>query len=215
MEIRTNNPLPLMRLLISFIVACAVFVGVFSFAYSVSYLNYQQTVYYNHVINSSLNELRILSSNNSCEYEAFVEASSLLDVIAGRISLLEERLGKTDSRVLEQKRYYSEMQLEHLNMVNKYNNRCGTGFKVLLFFYSNSPLYESASDRTGYILEVFKGKYPSKVMIYSFDIDLKYEPIELLKQQHSITTVPVVITGTGEKIRVFNIGDLKGSEPSE
>jgi hypothetical protein len=65
---------------------------------------------------------------------------------------------------------------------NELNLNCNTSFVSLLFFYSNEEQYQDKSELYGYILSRFKDENPSRVMIYSFDVNLNSSSINELRK---------------------------------
>lgn len=206
----TKQNFPLTRFFLAFILTTFLFVGIFLFSYSVSFL-------VSHNIDSSTNlaqeyvkEMEKDLENLGCNSEILLKASSRLDFIGGEIPSLEEKLGKDDSRILEQKRDYTEVEFAHLSIVKELNSRCDQKFLVILFFYSNNETLEKESGRVGYVLSTFKKENPDRVMVYSFDVDLGYDLIEKLEQEHNITQVPQIVINEKENLILTNINQLEG-----
>lgn len=200
---------PVARFVLAFFIASALFALMFLIAYSVAYLDYQQTTHYNRMISSSLAKMSDLLATKSCDSSQFIEASNLLDVVGSRIALLEERLGKNDKSLLQLKSAYTQIQIQHMLLVEKFNNNCNSSFKILLFFYSNSPEKYDASERAGYVLQALKEKHPLQIMIYSFDTDLPYPPIAEFEKRYNITNIPVVVLNNTQKIEVRNLFEIE------
>ena len=65
---------------------------------------------------------------------------------------------------------------------------------TILYFYSNK---EDCNDceQQGYVLSYIKKKYPS-VRVYSFDINIENQAIDIIKENYDINIAPsVVING--------------------
>lgn len=114
---------------------------------------------------------------------------------------LEDKLGKKDSRVLERKKFYSLLLVEHLDYMQSYNEKCEGKIDIILFFYSNTDELGLASSDAGRLLDVVRSRNP-QTMIYSFDVNLDSKTIERLKQKYEIESdeVPLIIVNDSEKI---------------
>ena len=150
-----------------------------------------------------------LFGEDICLENNFREISDLL-VFQGRsIDDLEEKLGKTDKYVLEQKKFYTVLLLEHLDYVNLYNERCSEDILYLLFFYSNLGEKEELSSNAGKVLDqvYFNNK---NLVIYSFDCDLESSIINSLKNKYNITYIPsVIVDGNTVLNWPFDVSDVE------
>ena len=198
------------RALASFILATIMFIGFFAAAYSVSYINYQIISSQNTLILASITELDKVLAEFKCEQELLVSSSERLDEVASKITLLEKRFGKKDSRVLEQKKLYSELEYRHYQITLNFNGACDSSYVTALFFYSNiNGLEEFQSERMGFILTAFEREDADRVMIYSFDYDLESETIASLVKEYNITEVPSVVVDN----KVIYVRNLRDVEP--
>ena len=77
-----------------------------------------------------------------------------------------------------------------------------------MYFYSNQN-EKDQSDQVGPILSEFKAENPDTVMIYSFDADMNSTLMEQLRENYSITQVPVIISPKGNQLFIKNINDLE------
>ncbi len=197
-----------MRYVLAFVLASVLFSIVFMVGNSVSYLNYQKVSRENSVIKSYLNEMDQFLQESSCSNSRLEESGELLDRVGSRLSLLEKRFGKLDSRVLEQKKDYTELEFKHYAIVRQLNEKCATDFLTILFFYSNEGNLADASERSGYVLGSFKNKDPSRILIYSFDSNLEHGIIESLMEDNGVDRVPAALID-GQVINVRDIDDLE------
>ena len=122
--------------------------------------------------------------------------------------MLEKRFGKKDSRVLEQKNLYSQLELKHFKIIKQIEEQCNENYIIILFFYSNNEPLNEESERMGFILRTFKNKNPGKIMIYSFDYNLESRLTKELKETYNITNVPIAVINEQDKIYARNIDDL-------
>jgi len=197
------------RFVVAFLIATFLFLFLFFVSYFISYSNYNIIKNQGNIINISISEIELLGNISSCEPDVLLIASDKLDISSSRLRLLEEEFGKTDVRVLEQKKIYSNLMFKHFLLVKKENLYCEQGFATIIFFYSNIGELEKESERMGFILSRFKANYPNKVMIYSFDYDLDYDIINKLKEEYSINSAPLVLINEGLLLYVGNIDDLE------
>ena len=198
----------LIRLFWAFLIATLVFTGIFLFAYSVSYLNYQYIANQNNLIEESIIEIEKYLEED-CNASLVLQASEKLDVVGVRLDMLEKKFGKTDYRVLEQKKLYSVLEKRHFDIIQKFNENCGANYSTVFFFYSNLEGYETRNDRVAYILRSLKGLYPDKIMVYSFDYDLDYELINELKEEYGVNSIPSVVFNEGEPFSLENIKQIE------
>lgn len=207
-----KRKLSINRILFALILTILVFLTVFLISYSVSYSKYQQ------VSKQQSDSLyRILSfnirnslSNYSCTGLS-ADLGVEIDNMGSIVNLLEQRFGKQDAQVLEQKKLYSALEIEHFLYVLDYNKKCNQSVNTILFFYSNDALYSAQADKTGYILSSLKSRNSSRVMIYSFDYDLDADVISALKARYYVNQPNTVVVNEDNKVvNVRNIGDLEG-----
>ncbi len=145
----------------------------------------------------------------NCSEESFNKISKDLGYSGSIINELERKIGKEDAEVLEQKKFYTLILLEHLEFLKEYNQKCNTSLNYILFFYSNKRGQFQSSEEAGKILDVLAQKN-EKVSIYSFDVNLDSELIKLLKERYNITGTPTIIIN--EKISLRNVNSIEDIE---
>lgn len=198
------------KLLLSFIITLWVFSVIFLVSNYFSVLNYQGIANQNSLLNKSLRDMDSLlnKSGISCDSSLLFDSSEKLDIVGSRIALLEERFGKNDLRVLEQKKVYTDLELKHSKIIENFNELCSFNYSIFSFFYSNDNDMSVESDRVGFILSTLKNSFPGKVMIYSYDFNLNYESIDNLKDKYNLTSAPMVVVN-GNSIYPENIVQLE------
>lgn len=200
------------RVIFSLILALLAFSTIFMISYYVSYSEYQRiskeqiSVLYT-ILNFDIKNSLLA---HSCQNIASENLASEMDHMGSIINLLEQRFGKQDSRVLEQKKLYSSLEAEHFIYVRDYNLECAKNISTILFFYSNEETYSNSADRIGYILSSLKNKKGDVVMIYSFDYDIDAEAVNLLKNKYSVDKPNTIVVNEREKI-----SDLKSIDEIE
>jgi hypothetical protein len=152
-------------------------------------------------------EKQIISS--SCNLFDFYSYSKELDDMGSSLILLEEKYGKNDKRVLDQKKIYSMLEVQHFLFIKNYNENCKPKLNTLLFFYSNNNDFVNQAEKIGYILTSLKQKN-NNVMTYSFDYNLDTSLIKILKTKYNITQPNTVIIN--EKTKVINPANIKDIE---
>jgi len=130
-----------------------------------------------------------LALESSCELRTFNFLTNNLDTLAEKISSLP----KDDYQSNFLKKKYTLEELKHWQFVRQLNTKCNTSYQTILYFYSKDCPY---CDAEGVVLSTVKGKLDKqgkKVMIYSFDADLDFSPIYLLKIRYAINTTPALV----------------------
>ena len=112
--------------------------------------------------------------------------------------------------MLEQKKFYTDLELKHSSIITFLNENCGGEFSQIFFFYSNVGDKQEESELMGSILGTFRRANQGKVMVYSFDYNLDYKTIYELKGEYNISQAPIVLVNEEETIYVRNINDLDG-----
>jgi len=209
-RMKPERNVPLFRMFLSFILATTIFTIIILISSGASYYNYQRISSQNNIVTKYLNDMDILlnMSTSDCGEDILVKSSIILDEVGGKLDLLEKRFGKKDSRVLEQKKLYSQLELKHFNIIKQIKKQCNEDYITILFFYSNNEPLNEESERMGFILRTFKDKMSDKIMIYSFDYNLNSELIINLKENYNITSAPIAVINEQDKIYVKNIEDL-------
>ncbi len=128
----------------------------------------------------------------TCSQESFNQISRDLGYSGSIINELERKLGKDDERVLEQKKFYTLVLLEHLEFLIDYNKKCNTSLDYILFFYSNQKGQYKSSEDLGKILDVLVGKNKN-LSVYSFDVNLEGDLMQKLKEKYNITKAPTIV----------------------
>ena len=199
----------LWRIFLAFLIATFLFVMIFVFANSVSYLNYQNINKSNNLIERYILEINRSVESFSCSDQILYESSRKLDDVGFKMGLLEKRFGKDDKRVIYQKNLYSMLEIEHLNVVKLLNERCNAELETIIFFYSNHEDLQDSSENMGKILNTYKTKYLDQVMIYSFDLNIDSDFMIKLKGIYGVETAPIVIYGEEHKFYLENIDQLE------
>ncbi|MBI2628923.1 hypothetical protein HYW74_02480 [Candidatus Pacearchaeota archaeon] len=204
-----NRKHPIKHYLMAFIASTIIFILISLISYSISYLNYRDISSRNNVINDYINDLSGYISELNCSNQLLFDSSERLDEVGFKMSILENRFGKDDVRVISQKKLYTQLELNHFNIVREFNNKCNTSFNTIIFFYSNKKEVKDENERVGFVLSTLKNKWPEDVMIYSFDYNLDSYLIYDLKSKYKVIDTPFVLVNERDKVEVKNIKDIE------
>lgn len=195
------------KLILAFILGTLIFCSVFLLGYTISYYKMQATSLAQEDLRYQLLSFQIEDelAGENCQTFNPNRFASEMDRIGSIISLLEERLGKNNAQVLNQKKIYSLLEARHFLYVKKHNVNCNNSVPIILFFYSNLNGYKDEGNRMGYMLTTLKNEDPT-VMIYSFDYDLDSGVTDLIKEQYNITSPDKLVIN--EVTYVDNFTDL-------
>lgn len=207
----SGRPPYLGKLIIAFILGTIIFALVFLFGYTVSYYKLQDTVKSQEDLRYSLLSMQIEQEllGDSCENFDAKRFSGERDRLGSILTVLEERLGKTNAQVIEQKKTYSIIEAQHLLYIQNHNRKCADKVPVILFFYSNKEPYKDEGGRLGYMLTTLNNELP-EIMVYSFDYDLDSNLIDLLKEKYKINEPNRLVINEKTPINVFeDIEEIK------
>jgi len=182
------------RFLLAFVIATVIFIGVFLAGYLVSYSKYQKISISQEAIRYNLLSLDLEKQlmSESCDIFDPYYFSVDLDNMGSIIGILEERFGKRDQKVMEQKKIYSMLEVQHFLLIKDYNENCKGQIPLILFFYSNEDDFVDSAERMGFILSSLKSK-KKEIMIYSFDYNLDSNLIKVLKDRYGVSKPNVVV----------------------
>ena len=171
------------RYVLAFIIGTVVFFLVIGISYSVALFQYTRITNLQGILAYSLFEQKSLYTffgDDICSGENFRKISESLGNQGKTLEDLEKKFGKDNRQILERKKFYSVLLLEHLDYVNSYNENCEPKMNTILFFYSNIE-NSDISDSAGRVLDGV-GSQNQRVLVYSFDINLDSSIIHGLKE---------------------------------
>ncbi|MFH0818199.1 MAG: hypothetical protein V1909_06240 [Candidatus Micrarchaeota archaeon] len=120
-----------------------------------------------------------------------------------RLEYMEKQLGKLDPKVMALKSDYSLMQLRNYLLLKDTDESCGSRHIAILYFYTNEG-YSVNTDQ-GIALDDALLQLPEirdRAMIYHFDVNVKNSIVDALKEQYSVSKVPMLIIN-GKKYEGF------------
>lgn len=199
------------NLVISLILATIVFVGIFYVGYGVSYVKYQNILQSQERIRYDLLSFDVEKSFIGEDCSAFNPYlfSEEMDNMGKVIGILEDRLGKLNSDVLNQKKTYALLEARHFLYIKEHNLKCNNSIPVIFLFYSNYGAYKEEAERLGFMLSTIK-QSSSEVLIYSFDYDLDSSLINLLKEKYNVVKPNTLVINEKTFLNVFeDVEDIK------
>jgi len=183
------------RYLWAFIIGTVLFLLVFLLTYFISYIEFQR------VSNTQTNlAYNIFSHKLSytffedkvCDESAYEQLTNDFNFQRAIISDLERKMGKDSKIVIERKKFYTLIELEHFEFIQKLNSECKREFDTILFFYSNEENDLQKSEDAGRLLDTLFLRNTENLIIYSFDINLDTSLIDDLKKRYNITSSPAM-----------------------
>jgi hypothetical protein len=206
-----NRNISLLKILLAFLIAGFLSLSGFLIGYSFSYLKYQEISLNQESIKYDLLKIELESNFlEFCDKNILSRISEDLNEMGSIMAILEERWGKSDERILEQKKRYSLLEVQHFLNIKKFQKSCNESLNVIFLFYSNSGLYIDSGERIGSMLTFIKEQKDEEVMIYSFDYDLDLSTIRVLKEVYNVTSPNTLVIN--EKVKLIdpqNIDDIK------
>lgn len=193
------------RYLFAFLIGTFIFIFIFALIYSISYLELQRISNLQGDIAYRIFEDKLafsLFNQDICSNNHYLDKISDDLAFQGRIiDDLEEKFGKDDEKVLFRKKFYTLVELEHFEFVKILNEKCYSKRNTILFFYSNEKNDIVISENVGRLLNIIHSRN-NNLTIYSFDINLKSNLINELKERYDIREFPTIIIN--ENITIVN-----------
>lgn len=148
-----------------------------------------------------------LSEQNPCTSHFIYALGEQLDDLGSKLTMVEDQLGKNDQRVIDLKKPYTELMVQHYIFIQERMKKCNEDYIVILFFYSNKLENADDSKKQGYALNYLADKYGyEKIKVYSIDYDLDLGIVRTLKEINNVTITPTTIVN--DKIYVgYHSGD--------
>lgn len=132
-----------------------------------------------------------LIAEDPCRYINSTPLAEELYEMASKLDYMENRMGEGDESVLDLKKYYSLLEIQHWLFMKKTNKECNQTPALIMFFYETEEECSSCKEQ-GFILTWLRRNYDD-VYIYSFDYALENAALDTLKDIHSIDGTPALI----------------------
>ena len=150
-----------------------------------------------------------LFDKKMCYSESYGEIAKDLNFQRAIINDLENKLGKNNKNTLERKKFYTLIELEHLEFVQQLNKECKQGVNVILFFYSNKEEDLENSEKLGRLLDNVYDNHQQNLIIYSFDVNLDSALIKSLKKSYDIDKYNTIIVNEVKLTDIENVNDVE------
>ena len=176
------------RYLAALLIGTFVFILVFFITLGISYLEFQRFSNLQFDTSYKIFENKLdytFFEQEVCSEELPLEFTNNLAFQGGLIDELERKLGKRDSSVIERKKFYTLVEVEHLEFIRIMKEKCNRNIKTILFFYSNEPDYIDRSEEVGKTLNAILSQ-DDNLIVYSFDTNLDSTLIKKLKEKYSV-----------------------------
>jgi len=193
----------------------AFFLTAFIFVLAILLNNYFNEIRLNR-LNSIYNDARIdvmnaevqynILSENPCLALNFEPMTNELFELGGKLTTMEDRLGKDNEEVLNLKKYYSILEAKQWLFLKKASKECKINTKPILFFYSNEEDCKNC-EQQGFVLSYIR-KISKDVYVYSFDANLDTSAIRALKLTYNITDVPSLVVDDNTYMGFMDADDL-------
>jgi len=142
-------------------------------------------------INGAILQTRVLEGE-LCNYDVLSIAGKEKVELGNQITELEGLRGKTDEEVLRLKENYSLLSINQLLLLEEWTKECNKNISVIIFFYSNTE-NATTSEEQGFVLDNIYEKYPNKIVIYAFDINIDNPAVNILIKKYDIRTAPTLV----------------------
>jgi len=199
------------RYLWALIIGTIIFLLVFLISNGISFLEFQRISNLQDSIAYKIFEDKLSVSffnQPVCANESFNKISQDLGFQGKIINDLETKFGKNNEQVLQRKKFYSLIELEHFEFVKSRIENCGLSTNTILFFYSNEDKEIEQSKDVGKLLDEVYSRN-NNIVIYSFDINLNSSLIKDLVEKYKVKSSPSLIINENstiiEPIRIENV----------
>ncbi len=190
------------RYFLAFLIGTLIFLLGFAITTSISYFQFQRISDLQGITSYGIfiEKLKYgFFEQNPCSEQSFRQISDDLRFQGVIIDDLEKKLGKNNPQVLFRKKFYTLIEVEHLEFIEQLNKECDSGITTILFFYSNEESDLGKSEETGKMLD-YLYQQNADLIIYSFDMNLDSELIQNLRQKFNIQDSPTLIINQETKI---------------
>ena len=113
------------------------------------------------------------------------------------LTALEKRKGKNNKEVLRTKEIYEIIEIKLIMFLEEMKKKCGKDFITILFFYSNSPEFLSASEDQGLILSTITYQYKKEknkdIYVFAFSLESQNPASRFLRTKYNISRAPSLV----------------------
>jgi len=202
-----------MRYVWAFIIATLIFILGFALTNSIAYIQLQRIVSIQDPTSYQIFQDKLqytMFGEDICEEETYKKISQDLSFQGQIIGDLENKLGLDNTDVLFRKKFYTLIQIEHLELVELINQNCNKSINVILFFYSNKKEDLDKSERMGNILGSVYQRNKDNLVLYSLDLNLDSGIMNNLKNKYNVGEESIIIINEDQRItNVNNINEIE------
>ena len=200
------------RYILAFVIATVIFVAGFGFTNIITYLEYQRVSSLQGPTSYQIFQDKLqysLFGADICAEDTYLKISKDLSYQGQMIGDVEEKLGIDNPNVLFRKKFFTLIQIEHLEFVKLINQECNKDINIILFFYSNKKQDLDESERLGDILGPIYQRNKDNMVLYSLDMNLDSEIIESLKEKYNVTESVVILNEEQRFTKINNIREIE------
>ncbi len=200
------------RYLWAFIIGTAIFILGFAFTNGIAYLEFQRISSLQGPTSYQIFQDKLqytLFDEDICAEESYLKISKDLSYQGQIIGDLETKLGKDNENVLFRKKFYTLIQLEHLEFVKIINEECEKDINIILFFYSNKKEDLADSERLGDILGPIYVRNKDNLVLYSIDLNLDSEIVKNLREKYDVEDSVIILNENQRFTEISNINEIE------
>lgn len=197
----------------SFIIATTIFILGFIITNGIAYLEFQRVSGLQGPTSYKIFEEKLqytLFGKDICSDDTYKDISEELNYQGQIIGDIERKLGKNDEDVIFRKKFYTLIQIEHLEFIKRINEECNKNINIILFFYSNEEDYLKQSERLGDLLGPIYERNKKNLVLYSIDLNLNSSLIRNLKEIHNVSKEPLILLNEDNRFsKIENINQIE------
>ena len=200
------------RYILAFVIATVIFIAGFGFTNIITYLEYQRVSSLQGPTSYQIFQDKLqysLFGADICAEDTYLKISKDLSYQGQMIGDVEEKLGIDNPNVLFRKKFFTLIQIEHLEFVKLINQECNKDINIILFFYSNKKQDLDESEKLGDILGSIYQRNKENMVLYSLDMNLDSEIIESLKEKYNVTESVVILNEEQRFTKINNIREIE------
>jgi hypothetical protein len=200
------------RYVLAFMIGTAIFLFGFAITYFFAFLEYQRTITQQDYISYKIFQDKLkydLYGEDICNSTALVEITEDLRFQMSIMGVLERKFGKDNVDVKFRKKFYVLTQLTHFDFVKTINEKCEDQYNIVFFFYSNDKEHEKKVEHLSSMVGVLYERNKENTVLYSVDIDLDSEIVDILKEKYRVNGPMILINEKVKFDKIDNIDDIE------
>lgn len=128
---------------------------------------------------SSETQFALLKESSCKAIDHSTTFSEELNLLAAKLSYMEDNLGDTNRDVISLKKYYSLLEIKDYLLTAQVEQKCGTKPITIIYFYSNKDGECADCVKEGYVLTKLREDFP-ELRVYSFDYNLDLSAVKTM-----------------------------------